>query len=68
MVFVVAGGIALYLSYAATDVNSAIYRSLDGVLEILFKLLPDNFPDPELAHKAVMWLASRGLTPLDLER
>lgn len=58
----------MYLAYAAADVGSGLMRHMDGLLELLYDLLPDNFPDPELAHHFVMWLASRGYLPYDLER
>ncbi|KAL8434855.1 hypothetical protein ACSSS7_002821 [Eimeria intestinalis] len=58
----------MYISYAASDVSSGLLRHLDGLLEFFYKILPENFPDPEKAHKVVMWLASRGYLPLDLDR
>ncbi|KAL8431539.1 hypothetical protein Efla_000585 [Eimeria flavescens] len=62
------GCILTYISYAATDVSSGLIRHLDGLLELLFQLLPVDFPDPEAAHRAAMWLAERGHLPLDLDR
>ncbi|CDI87323.1 dihydroorotate dehydrogenase, putative [Eimeria praecox] len=66
--FLLAGGGLMYVAYAASDVNSGLVRHMDGLLELLYDLLPDNFPDPEMAHRFVMWLASRGYLPYDLER
>lgn len=58
----------MYLAYAAADVSSGLMRHMDGLLELLYEVLPENFPDPELAHHIVMWLAARGYLPYDLER
>ncbi|CDI83517.1 hypothetical protein EAH_00009490 [Eimeria acervulina] len=63
-----AGGGLMYLAYAAADVSSGLMRHMDGLLELLYEVLPENFPDPELAHHIVMWLAARGYLPYDLER
>ncbi|CDJ64224.1 dihydroorotate dehydrogenase, putative [Eimeria necatrix] len=41
---------------------------MDGLLEVMYGLLPENFPDPEFAHDMVMWLAAKGYLPYDLER
>ncbi|KAL8273259.1 hypothetical protein Esti_002760 [Eimeria stiedai] len=66
--FLLFGGVVLYISYAASDVSSGLIRHLDGLLELIYKALPENFPSPEDAHRMVMWLASRGYLPLDLDR
>lgn len=66
--FIVAGGVLMYLVYAAADVTSGFLRHMDGLLEVVYGLLPENFPDPELAHDMVMWLAAKGYLPYDLER
>lgn len=58
----------MYIFYAASDVSSGLLRHMDGLLEVLYRLLPENLPDPETAHRAVMWLAARGYLPLDLDR
>lgn len=61
-------GLLLYTSYAATDANSGLMRHMDGLLGVLYRWLPENWPDPERAHRLVMWLAAKGCLPLDLER
>ncbi|XP_026192777.1 uncharacterized protein LOC34622618 [Cyclospora cayetanensis] len=66
--FILVGGLLMYLGYAATDVCSGVLRHLDGLLEVIYEVLPENFPDPETAHDFVMWLAARGMLPQDLER
>ncbi|CDJ49167.1 hypothetical protein EBH_0058020 [Eimeria brunetti] len=58
----------MYIGYAASDIGSGLMRHLDGLLELLYDVLPDNFPDPETAHHFVMWLAAKGYLPYDLER
>lgn len=68
LAFLLTGGVLMYIYYAAADVSSGLIRHMDGLLELIYGLLPENFPNPETAHDVVMWLAARRWLPLDLDR